>query len=267
MVEYKPETYKNHSDSLTRIKKLSTRISSNLTFLGIDYLNKISGDFFNKRFNEISHSLTLRISSIIFHYEILHSIYTPNRKLTSDDWNPMVGDQFAIRQKFLFDSIIFNSLSAFDYFSCLITYSREKNKDNWRKMWTSLVRYTRNNNDFKQTTLGGKIIDIDKIWLNKLSEYRAELIHYDTDNLPVSSKWEVMNGKVDILVKAPNNLKKVFKTLSEIEKHEDFNINSVSLWIIETCLMFLVELTESFKVYIEEKRLIPEEKAIITFKK
>jgi hypothetical protein len=262
VVDYNPDKYKNHSESIARIKELNTRINNTQFFVGIDYLNKISGRISDKRFSEISHSILSRISSIIFHYEILDSIYSSNRKIITSQWDPIIDHQFAIKQKFVFDSIIFNAISLFDYFSCLVTFTRESNKDNWRKMWISLASYSRNNNEFKQSSLGTKIIEIDRIWLSKLNAYRAELIHYDTKDLGVSSSWNLINGEVNILVKAPIELKKVFKNLSKIEKHEDFNINSISLWIIETCLLLLCDLQVSLKEYIEKKRVIPEEKAI-----
>jgi hypothetical protein len=39
------------------------------------------------------------------------------------------------------------------------------------------------------------------------------------------------------------------------------------LWIVETCFELIVELERCLKEYIETRRVIPEDKAIITFKK
>lgn len=261
---YNPEKYKDHDACMNRIRTLSEEIKGHLSNLQIDYLNKISGNIKEKRFNEITKSISIRMNSVIFHYGLLHSIYSPNSNIKTRNWNPFIGDQIAIQQKFIFDSIIFNSISIFDYLGCLIAYVREKNKNNWKKTWNSIEKTVRKDSKFNQTSLGHKIIEADNKWVKKLNEYRSQLIHYDTDYLPVSSNWQVLQGSVEILVKAPYQLKLAFRNLKKIEKNEDYNINAISLWLIESCLIFLLELLVELKVYIELNRIIPEEKAIIT---
>lgn len=266
-IDYNPENYRNLNDNWERIKLLKNQVDSAIFSIGIDYTNKIVGQLGNTRFSNISSSISLRMSSIDFHYGLIQSIYNPDKNHITSDWNPIIGEQIAIQQKFIFDSIIFNLLSLFDYFSCLINLIKESNKDKWRKMWGSLVRSTHGDGDFKKTTLGETILDLDKNWVQKLFEYRAELIHYGTDPLTTNSTWKVASGEIDLQVLAPHGLKKVFKFLGSLKHEKDYNLNAIVLWTMETSLCILLELKEPIKEYIEQNRIFSEDQTIIRIKK
>lgn len=267
MIEYKPENYKIQEQALERIMNLNREINSNFISLGFDYTNKILGHINNERFHEIRDSILLRMNSILFHFEIISSINNPNHKKIVRSLPPMLSLHVPMRQKYIFDSIIFNTISTFDYLSCLITAIREKNKDNWKKMWSSLEHFTRKNEAFKNTSLGGKILFVNKEWVNNLNNYRAELIHYKTEHLGSTESYDLMNGTLDIKVFAPYPMKNHFKQLKEIADKNDFNLNSICLWIIETSFQLIKELQIEIKVFIEDNRLISDENAIYTFRK
>jgi len=265
--EYNPENYSDLIQAYKKVQSLNRNINDKFILLGFDYINKIHGKMTNERFFDIRDSITLRLDSVLFHYKILDSIYSPGQKLVDRDFSPINYMTVSMHQKFLFDSIIFNSISVFDYLSCLITYIREKNKDNWRKTWTSLENFARGHKAFKQSSLGTKIIAVNRDWVNVLNDYRSELIHYNSDHLPSSESYNVIEGTVEILVLAPAQLKKYFKPLSELKGDTEFNINSISLWIIEMCLNIVLELMQEIKVFIEENRVISDANAIMIFKK
>jgi hypothetical protein len=109
-----------------------------------------------------------------------------------------------------------------------------------------------------------KIIEVNKDWVNNLNEYRSELIHYQTENLGSRKTYHPVQRQLDVLVLAPIQLKKYFKQLKQIAEKQDYNINSVSLWIIKTCIEILIEILNEIDVYIEKNRKIPDDKAIYT---
>jgi hypothetical protein len=195
---------------------------------------------------------------------MMDSIHNPSRKIVTDELFPLPMDLIPIYQKYLFDSIMFNSLSMLDYLACLINLIIEKNKHNWKKTWPSLENYIRNNPQLSKTKLGIKIIEVNKDWISKLNEYRAELIHYQSENLGSKQSFNVYNRQLDVLVLAPKQLKKYFKELKDITEKKDYNINSVSLWIINACIEIMIEILTEVDNYIEENRKIPDEKAIYT---
>jgi hypothetical protein len=266
MREYKPGEYKDLSQTVKDIDNKSRLIREKLISLGFDYTNKISGKTGNHRFYSIRDSILLRIDSVLFHYNLMNKIHRPDNKIVTDSPNPL-HEAISIQQKFLFDSIIFNSISIFDYLGCLITFIKETNKDNWRKMWSSVVKSARNNEDFKNSSLAKKIIQSNKEWVQNLNDYRAELIHYQTDNLGSDASFDLLQDEMDVFVSAPQQLKKKFKQLKDLKEEKDFNINLVSLWIIKTCLDIITEIEDEIEIYIEENRKISKENAIYAFKK
>jgi hypothetical protein len=150
----------------------------------------------------------------------------------------------------------------FDYLACMINLVIEKNKDNWKKTWTSLEKSARNKNPLKASKLGQKIVEVNNDWVYNLNEYRSELIHYQTENLGSKQSYDVLNRQLDLLVLAPRQLKKYFKQLKKITEKQDYNINSISLWIIKTCQEIILEILEELDLFIEENRTIPDNQAV-----
>ena len=120
------------------------------------------------------------------------------------------------------------------------------------------------NKTFKQTKLGSKIIQANNDWVEKLNSYRDILIHHKTEGLPSQGPYNIMQGYVKVLVLAPKQLTNHFEQLKKITEKQDYNINSISLWIINNCIEGIIEIQDEIKGYIEEHRKIPEEKAIYT---
>jgi hypothetical protein len=267
MREYNPDHFRIHDQALIEIETLTKSVDNKLFNVGIHYLNKITGQIKNDRFYQIRDSISLRTESLIFHYKMLNSIHNPSTKIVTDQIFHLNIDLIPIYQKYLFDSIIFNSLSMIDYLSCLINLVIEKNKDKWKRTWHSLENHIRNNPQLCKTKLGIKIIEINKDWVSKLNEYRAELIHYQSESLSSKQSFNAYNRQLDVLVLAPQQLKKYFKELKGITEKQNYNINSVSLWIINVCIEVTIEALNELDNYIEENRIIPDDKAIFSIVK
>lgn len=264
MREYIPAQYKNLDESLKEIESLIKVVDNKLFSIGLDYVNKINGQLKNDKFYEIRDSIILRIDSIIFHYKILSQIYNPENPLMPNESFPLIIDTISLHQKYLFDSIIFNIISLFDYLAKLINIVIVENKKASKKNWKSLAKNAYTDQTFKQTKLSSKIIQVNNDWVKNLYSYRDILIHHKTEDLPSQRSYNVMLGSKKVLVLAPSELKIHFEQLNEITEKEDYNINSISLWIIKTCIESIIEIQDEIKVYIEEHRKIPDDKAIYT---
>jgi hypothetical protein len=251
-MKYDPQKYSDLDFSYKMCNSHSKEISDYLILLGFDYVNKILGSINNDRFYQIRDSINLRINSVLFHYHILEQIHNPKKKIITQNYSPLHSISISSQQSFLFDSIIFNTISVFDYLSCLITLVEKKNKDDWRRTWTSLCKSARGTADFKDSKIALRISKLDHEWVGKLNDYRAELIHYDTSGLPASQTYNVMQNSLEIHVSMPRTLKKYFRELKNLPEKADLNINSISIWIIENSLLIVKELLDELKQRIKE---------------
>lgn len=95
----------------------------------------------------------------------------------------------AREQQFAFDDVVFNIIALFDYVGDTIGFAFHG--DHRRKArWDRIVRYARDgesecrdNNRPRVATSGiaELVLKVDELFVHRLSEYRAELIHYETD--------------------------------------------------------------------------------------
>lgn len=244
-------------EAIQRLREANHLSETELFQITIDYLNKISGSKATNDYYSLRDSISQRSQSILFHHEIFESINNSSAKkiIEGDDPIPLIGSQIALNQDFLFDSIIFNLVSLFDYASCLVRFIMEKNKEKRRERWPKLVRKARNNPKFKETPLAKKIIQIDTEWAKHLIEYRAELIHYKDDFVYDSSTFNVVAGEAIFTISAPQNIYRFFKNLKPQRK--ELNINDVTFWLIENSFLEVKELFVYIRGYIEENRLRP----------
>ena len=129
--------------------------------------------------NQVRGSLLYRINAIVYHINILINQRKEinkqiGREFSNNTANPISIENLIIHQYYLFDDIIFNLLSMFDYISAMIGFMFE----NKYYKWNSLVKSARNNN----TAIGNEMFakDIVKLhsdWVDPLLQYRSDLIH------------------------------------------------------------------------------------------
>ncbi|AKQ45590.1 hypothetical protein TH63_07905 [Rufibacter radiotolerans] len=266
MNKFDKAKYSNHTTSVLRLEGKRKFLKNLLVKMVFEYSNKISGSIANNDFIELRNSITLRLESIFYHYDLLASInISGEESINNKQISPLITSQIALKQDFLLDSIIFNTLSLFDYTSCLTKFILEDNKQKKKLLWTQLVRTSRGTGNFKETSLAKLINDLDKNWVFKLGEYRAELIHYKDDFVSESLKHYVKEGKYIISISAPSSLKKHFKEFKLVDNNKA-SINEVSLWVIENSIECVICLVEELINYFDIIRKVPLGKEIITHK-
>ncbi|MFT2010128.1 hypothetical protein ACMA1I_15750 [Pontibacter sp. 13R65] len=267
MYKFDKGKYSDHTNTVLRLDEKRRSVQNLLVKLVFEYANKISGTYANEDFIELRNSITLRLESIFFHYDLLASINVSGEEIISSKTiSPLVTPQIAIKQDFLFDSIIFNTLSLFDYTSCLIKYIIESNKQKKKLLWTQLVKTARGTNSFSETQLAKLLIELDKKWVFKLGEYRAELIHYNDDFVSDGLKYFPKESKYIIIISAPSSLKKYFKEFKQ-DVNSNASINEVTLWIIENSIECVISIVRELFDYYDTVRKVPEGKELYTSKK
>lgn len=228
MIEYNYHNFSNQNKSLDDIKKRSGSIQEQLVEFGLNYSNKISGTLKNDRLFILRDSICNRIDSVIFHYEILNQINRPNFNFSGNHYGPQLAMEISRKQNYIFDSIIFNLISSFDYLSSLINFTFQKNKDKWKSTWTKLENKARCNEDYKNLEISKFIVESNKKWVSKLNDYRAALIHYEGESLGYKQTVFPVIEQTKILIYAPTNFRNKFKKLIKTDIKEEINVNSLT---------------------------------------
>ena len=135
------------------------------------------GSQMHKRKND----LLYRCNSIYWHIGILNSVVNSindRSKIEKSDLQGIVYEEWD-KVHFLFDDVIFNLISAFDYFASLVHIIMTDKKDEFKK-WNNVVKKSRDKG-YKFPDTETMIIDFHGEWVNKLSGYRANVYHEKTD--------------------------------------------------------------------------------------
>jgi hypothetical protein len=209
----------------------------------------------------LKENIIYRLSSAVKHYKLLlqEHYQAENYLVGHTKGNPTKFDGFILGNPYferiekdisiIFDSIVFNITSSFDYLSHIISYVCNKNKQN-TLYWSKLAKAARaKNNDISNSLVKEQIDLVDREFVIGLYDYRSRLIHHKRDSHKFITQQSV-NGdqhKIRILISqiAKNHFKKVYEGH---DKAKEFTLTYLSFWLIkqtmerfETLLDGLVE--------------------------
>jgi hypothetical protein len=134
----------------------------------------------------------------------------------------------------IFDGIIFNLVSAFDYLSHIICYICQTNKQQ-TFYWTRLAKAARGkNNDISKSLVKDKIDQVDRRFVIGLYDYRSRLIHEKRDQAKFTAQHDIVNNRHRIRVLISDSAKGFFKEIYEGQNKEDeFTLIYLSFWLIK----------------------------------
>lgn len=143
----------------------------------------------------LAESMRYRFDAVLYHYGLLWLVFdhyaAAVETLTQKQrrLHPGYLRIAATQHVFLFDDIVFGCASLFDYFAgfaglALGGVHRQRHK------WQRLVRLVRGtargeSMDFPELSASGvgpQIVAAEKEWVTRLNEYRADIIHHQSDN-------------------------------------------------------------------------------------
>jgi len=176
-------------------------------------------------------NLAFRLNSLFFHLDLtLQAHFAHAEQVMAKGPNqPNLMNQAQHELQFLFDDIVFNSVSAFDYLARFIsvTYLGE----HCSLKWPSLLRASSDKkNKMFNFQMAALVRSTNQIWVDKLYEYRSEVIHTNHDQTESSIKTRVTPDSIssNLFVKTPPNFSKTVPFPD--------GISGESSHIYETCL-------------------------------
>jgi len=174
-----------YSDEINQLNMVSNELHDLVLRLTVNIKTDREGTFtprtqFSERLYELLDSLQYRLSSVRWHLDNLcyqHLSYENQLKKNPKNITSYNGHTFLY---FLFDDFIFNLISLYDYLGCFINLAFI-NENKPGLMWGRMAHAARNpNNWFSYCDLGKKISQHNKKWVQKLENFRAEIIHCNT---------------------------------------------------------------------------------------
>lgn len=175
-------------------------------------------------------SLSYRAEAVLWHPAMLRVLQsTGTRRLRDSRPNTLESHglllQVASEHHFLFDDLVFNSLSLFDYVGNSVGFSLYGERRRKAK-WARIQRYAADP-AFEQrehpatrissSALGACILGVYAKLVKALTEYRAALIHYEAQLGPGESRFEFKNAEdgqlhaeYTLLLRVPQRFARLF---------------------------------------------------------
>lgn len=273
-MEKKVKDVQNVENSLKKIEALRRDLLGNLSGLSFDYINKISGKLKNEILDDLTNSITHRYYGIHYHLELLINEHDASNYFLNK--NPRHISQFhsahsvlqrsTMNQFSLFDSLIFQTLSLFDYNSSLIEYICGGKKEP-KKKWTSICKASRDkkNNSFSQLKIASLILKINEEWLDKLYFYRSQLIHYKSERGGNLLRQNLKSGESVIRVYAPQQFVDHFSRLNQLNSKYEITLRFVSFWLVSKAFSDTIKIISEIREFMNNHRVVPKSEQPYTF--
>jgi hypothetical protein len=274
----KPEKHpildiENPDQAFHEFSRKVNQLRNDLIRFGLEYTNKITGRPFdneNDKYILLRESILFRANSLLFHLNLLVNIqkmHIDNLKKTkfnSSDRSLLILDSRE-QQIFLFDSIIFHSISLFDYLGNLIDYVCSSKKQMNLK-WNGVVRSIRDKaNSMFQSPASEIILSLNNEFVGLLYQHRSDLIHYKTDLGAAKSSFNLMTAESNFTVFAPKKFITRFSHLKHLSKSNELTLIYVSFWLIDQTFDSLDKILRKLFEHIETNRKIAKGKEVFVF--
>lgn len=253
---------------IKELRKKNSLLHTELIRFSLEYANKISGMDIDDVVIGIRSSLLFRLGSLIFHYEYLVNHKEQYLKeITQKPLNEkthQIAQSVTNTQSIIFDDLIFNSVSVFDYlgyFMSVLTYGIHK-KWTWNKLYKAAK-----NNDRKigSSIFKEKLVKVHSDFIDNLYEFRSELIHYQTYGLNYDLSYVGTEG-VKFKLHPPKDFLKVLRRADLIKSEDDEHLHVDSLETFLThCFDVVSDILDLSLKHIEENRKRDESERIYFF--
>lgn len=248
--------------ALRSLDKRNKILHDSLITLGIDYTNKIVGDFSDEKDKifRLRDRILYRRNSLQFHLTLLlrthnHAVSELHSGREEGEMPPgaMIMDRSAEQQFSIFDSILFHSISLFDYLGGLIQYlCSSKNRHKWD--WDSAATAARHDENMVSSSPVAEVVErLDK-WVTKLYGHRADVIHDEPDLGGRTLSHDLMQDRYDLKVFAPSGFVDQFDELKSLSETHDITLHYVGLWLCERTVNGAIEIIQGLRDHLEENR-------------
>lgn len=182
-------------------------------------------------------SMTYRMKSINYHLNLM--IKRNNEILIKLRGNPFQFSEMEMMSAqnefmYLFDDLVFNVSSIFDYFGGLIGclyVDIDKHKIKWKGCERACAK---DDNQMSTYKIAELVTSENRAWIQQLFEYRSKLIHFHKDNVTSSKQLTFnSNGFTSVFkVDRPDVFLKLMKQYSRVDADENDGVIDVAVWLV-----------------------------------
>jgi|SRR5690554_543710 len=252
-------TVENPNEKLQEIEELIKTVFNGFMAVAMDYgyhIDNVFGSTKNGKHNiyELRDNMNYRLNSSKFHLYLLlrNKVETEHRFSEMLKNDPQVFNGFISGNPYfeyaadevmgIYDSIIFHLSSSFDYLAMLIQFVFGDNPQK-KLQWIALARlcYSKES-EYEKRIFKENIQNVDRDFVSKFNDYRAELIHRKKSTSYANVTWELQSGKVETHFICSDKIKTHLKKI--IDKEKDYCITHVSYEAVKQTVMNIANVLE-----------------------
>ena len=246
------------------MKKVSVgfqSINNNMIAIGMDYKFYIDSNFTDNKIYEFRDNILYRLRATRLHINLVVNLISSLDRELSEIFKNENG-QLSMQIHFenrksdisaLFDSIIFHTISAFDYVSNLVAFLSLKNHKKLK--WNELAQSVRDpKNEIYESSFSPLIDQLDREFVGRLYKHRSDLIHSGKDGEKSSLSIELINGKVETKILASNKFNKNFSEIRKLSKEYDLSISYILFWLLEKTIESIIDIQFELKEFMEKNK-------------
>lgn len=252
-------TINDPNEKLQEIEQLIKTIFNGFIAVAMDYgyhINNVFGssEKEKQKIYELRDNMSYRLRSSKLHFYLLLrcKIETEHRFSEMLKNDPQIFNGFYSGNPYfefaadeimgIYDSIIFHLSSSFDYLAMLIQFVFGENHQK-KLQWITLAKLCySNNSEFQKRIFKENIQNVDRDFVSKFNDYRAELIHRKKSTSYANVTWELHSGKVDTHFVCSENIKTHLKKI--INKDNNYCITIVSYEAIKQTVLNIANVLE-----------------------
>jgi hypothetical protein len=248
----------NVEKEFKEINKKLFLVNDRFLALAMDYKTHIDPNLRNDLIYELRDNVMYKLQSASFHFRLLLShiqtIDTLIQKGSDTLSLPPYIDNYKNEITSILDSLVYHSISLFDYMSTLIHFVITKKTDTVK--WASLIKKL-DTFSFSSSKTQIAISTVNQKYVDNLYRYRSKIIHdrpdYGTTSYSISIG--VNKASLDYNFYAGKILCKSFGELKNLSNDSRLTIKYVSFWIMQRNIETVNELLFALKLEIEAKNL------------
>lgn len=206
---------------------------------------------------ELRDNIHYRLNSSKLHFYLMlrHRMDIENRFAQMLRNNPRVFEGFFMRNPHfefatdeimaIYDSTIFHLSSSFDYLAMLLQFVFGRNPQA-NLQWITLAKHCYSDvSDFNDRKFKENVKTVDKDFVSKFNDYRAELIHRKKSTSFANVSWKIASGEVEVKFECSDKIKSSFKKM--LNKNEKYCITYVIYALIKQTILNIGFVLEGVK--------------------
>ena len=159
-------------------------------------------------------------------------------------------EQIDLEISSVFDNIIFQLVSVYDYLSHLICYICKTDKSK-TVYWTKLAKLVHGkDNEFTNLNIRKVIAELDNKIVGRLYDYRSRLIHNKRDQHTFNVSQKFIDLKFSLKIRASDLALKHFKTIREEYPNGEITLAFLASWLIKRCFIDIEMILDALRVEI-----------------